>query len=283
MLPILALATLALTTPAPITVNFTSDSVYKNESIISPKDLIEQEDGLYTINFEEDKLLGYCIYDVKETEYIDGFKFDDKFVTNYTVKDVDLSVEHTILLKTTYTDDIAGTLAAAKDGDWSRLLANPLVVIQLGYYVLAAISLIIGGIGVFKARIKKVKDHNQIASSVDKHANDAAEALKAEAIALVTGIVSPVFDKLRTQNQAIIEALVLAQSGDKDSKLALINLLKNTATEDVTLVTDSITKAIESSATMKEKAKKEADKAVKEIASGIFVDNSNNGTGGISI
>jgi len=283
MLPVLALATLALAAPAPITVNFTSDSVYKNESIITPKEVIEQEDGLYTIVLEEDKLLGYCIYDNKDTAYIDGLKFDDQFVTNYIVKDVDLELEHSILVKTTYTDDIAGMLAAAKDGDWSRILANPLIIIQIGYYLLAAISLIVGGIGVFKARVKKVKDHNQIANSVDKHANDAAEALKVEAINLVTGIVTPVFDKLRTQNQAIIEALVLAQSGDKDSKLALINLLKNTATEDVTLVTDGITKAIESSTALKEKAKKEADKVVKEIASGNFIDNSNNGTGGISI
>ena len=283
MLPILALATLASTTLAPITVNFTTDSVYINESIISQKDLIEQDNGLYTINFEEDKLLGYCIYDIKETEYIDGFKFDNTFVTNYTVKDIDLSVEHSILIKTTYTDDVAGILASAKDGDWSRLLSNPLVIFQLGYYLLAAISLVVSGIGVFEARLKKVKDHAQIASSVDKHANDAAEALKTEAITLVTGIVNPVFDKLRTQNQAIIEALVLAQSGDKDSKLALINLLKNTATEDITLVTDSITKAIETSATLKEKAKQEADKVVKEIASGTFVDNSDNETGGISI
>ena len=44
-----------------------------------------------------------------------------------------------------------------------------------------------------------------------------------------------------------------------------------------------ITKSIEASATMKEKAKKEAAKVVKEIASGIFVDDSNNGAGGISI
>ena len=128
MLQLLALATLALSIPAPITVNFTSDSVYTHESIITQKDVIKQDNDLYTIVLEQDHLLGYCIYDNQDTPYIDGLKFDDEFVTNYIIENVDLSVEHTILIKTVYTDDVAGMLVAAKDGDWSRILSNPLII-----------------------------------------------------------------------------------------------------------------------------------------------------------
>lgn len=283
MLQLLALATLAVSIPTSITVGFTNDSVYKQESIIDTKEVIEQEDGLYTIIFEQDKLLGYRIYDNPETEYLDGFKFDDAFVTNYTVSDVDLSLDHTILIKTVYTDDVAGMLAAAKDGDFSRLMANPLMVIQLVYYILAALSLVAGGVGLLKAKKSKVKDHDEIASSVASKATKASEELKNEAVNLISGIVTPVCEKLQSQNQAIIEALILAQSGDEGSKLALINLLKQTATEDVTLVSDNIIKSIKDANAFKEKVKEQASKVVEKIASGDFGDNSDGNIGGLSI
>jgi hypothetical protein len=284
MLPILALATLALSTPAQITVNFTSDSVYTHESIIEPKEVVEQEDGYYTIVLQQDNLLGYCIYDNPETEYLDGLKFDDSFVTNYTIKGVDLSVEHNILIKTVYTDDIAGMLAAAKDGDFSKVLANPLMIIQLGYYILAAISIILGGFGLFKSKKKKIKTIDEITSSINEKALSSSTALQEVSTNLITSLITPTLEKLQTQNQAIIEAFILAQSGDKDSKLALVDLLKNTATEDVTLLSDNLIKAVEEAAKIKEKAKEEANKVIKEIASGNFEGNSeDNDLGGISI
>ena len=291
MINTLLLATLALTTPvstpANISVNFTTDSVYTYESIINPKEVIEQENGLYTIVLAQDSLLGYCIYDNTNTEYLDGLKFDNNYVTNYTITDVDLSVEHYILIKTVYTDDVAGMLAAAKDGDWSVMLSNPMVLFQIFYYVLAAISIVLGGFGCFKSKNKKIKSADEIAAAVANKATEAGDLLQNESLNIITNLVTPVFNKLQDQNQAIIEALILAQSGDKDSKLALINLLKKTASEDVTLVTDSITKAIQDTSALKEKAKQEAAKVVDEIATGNFVeDNSTdttNDTGGISI
>lgn len=272
MLPILALATLALATPAPITVSFTSDSVYKNESIISPKEVIEQDDGLYTIVLEEDKLLGYCIYDNKETAHIDGLKFDDEFVVDWMVKDVDLAVEHTILVKTTYTDDIAGMLASAKNGDWSRALANPLILFQLFYYIIAALSIILGGFGIFKSKDKKVKSANEISSVITKKTEASATFLQDKISSLINDTINPVVTKLQTQNQKIIEAFILSQSGGKDSRLALIDLLKSTAIEDTSLISDTASKAVEEAFDLKEKAKAEADKTVKEIAEGVFED-----------
>lgn len=270
MLPILALATLALSTPAQITVNFTSDSVYTYESIIEPKEVIDQEDGYYTLILQQDNLLGYCIYDNPETEYLDGLKFDDSFVTNYTIKNIDFSIEHTFLIKTVYTDDIAGMLAAAKDGDFSKILSNPLMIIQLGYYILAAISIILGGFGIFKSKKKKIKTIDEITSSITEKARSSSTALQEVSTNLITSLITPTLEKLQTQNQAIIEAFILAQSGDKNSKLALVELLKNTATEDVTLLSDNLIKAVEEAAKIKEKAKEDANKVIKEIASGNF-------------
>lgn len=296
MLPVLLLATAAVSAAAvpvaPISVQFTSDSVYTKESIIKPKEVIEEEDtGLYTIVLEEDKLLGYAIYDINETEYIDGLKFDDSFVKDWIVEHVDLSVAHTISVKTVYTDDTAGMLVAAKDGDWSKILSNPLIIFQLVYYSLAAVSIIAGGIGLFKAKAKKLKDHNQIAKTVSDKAAEAAESLKNEAVKVVDEIVTPALNTFKTTQDAIIKAFILSQSGDKNAALSLVDLLKESATTDFTTVADDIKKAVTSKFEIKEKVKEEAAKAVKQISEGIFKEEpkkeekSSKGTdvGGISI
>lgn len=282
MLPLLALASLVITP----TVGFTSDSVYKNENIL----IIEvrenyEEDVLVSkdLLLKEKNLLGYTIYDNPDTEYIDGLKFDGSWVYDWTIKDYDDTVAHTFTVKTIYTDDVAGMLMAAKNGDWSIALSNPLIIFQLVYYTLAAISIILGGFGLLKSKKKKIKDHDIIANAVDTHAAASADALKLLASNLITEIVTPAFEKLNTQNQAIIEALILAQSGDKDSKLALINLLKSTASDDITLLSEAMKKTIEEADLTKQKIKAEADKLVEEISEGNFDGASTEDVGGIHI
>jgi hypothetical protein len=104
----------------------------------------------------------------------------------------------------------------------------------------------------------------------------ASQALTKKAVDLVTEIVTPIFVKLQSQNKSIIEALILAQSGDKDAKLSLIKLLESTANEDVSLLSNEIIKTIENEDAMKAKVKEEAKKAVEQIAKGEDI-------GGISI
>lgn len=282
MLPLLALASLVITP----TVGFTSDSVYKNENILImevrenyEEDVLISKDLL----LKEKNLLGYTIYDNPDTEYIDGLKFDGSWVYDWTVKNYDDTVAHTFTIKTVYTDDVAGMLMAAKNGDWSIALSNPLIIFQLVYYILAAISVILGGFGLLKSKKKKIKDHDIIANAVDTHAAASADALKLLASNLITEIVTPAFEKLNTQNQAIIEALILAQSGDKDSKLALINLLKSTASDDITLLSEAMKKTIEEADLTKQKIKAEADKLVEEISEGNFDGASTEDVGGIHI
>ena len=208
MLPVLfaALATLTLTP----TVQFTSDSVYVKDNILSVEireNLSDDEEHTLIskdLILKENHLLGYTIYDNKDTDYIDGLKVDGNYVFGWRVENFDDSVEHIIQVKTVYTDDAAGMLVAAKDGDWSKLLSNPLIIVQLGYYVLAALSIILGGFGLFKSKKKKIRDHNQIAKAVTEQAEMAKNALIETAVEIIT----PLFEKLGNQNASIIKALL---------------------------------------------------------------------------
>lgn len=269
MLPaLLALATLMMAAPttiAPISVNFTKDSVYKYESIITPSEVVEQENGLYTLVLEEDKLLGYCIYDNSDTPYLDGLKFDDEFVTNYTITDVDFSVEHTILVKTIYTNDVAGMLAAAKDGDWSKVMSNPLILIQLGYYVLAAISLIIGGFGLLKSKKKKIKDHDEIASAVSKQSVLAKEALVE---ALIAAII-PTFKEIGLQNASVVKALIMSKSNDNQDMMSLLDMLKSQLSDtEINNLVERIKAEANNAYNKKLIAEQKAKNTIKAIAEG---------------
>lgn len=268
MLPILlALATTTLVAP---TIQFTTDSVYTKENIITVTDVtLDETTGLCTMYLEEDKLLGYCIYDNPETEYIDGLKFDDEYVTDWVVSGVDFSVEHIIHIKTTYTDDAAGMLMAAKDGDWSRLLSNPVILLQIAYYIVAFISIVVGGFGLVKSKNKKVKTAEEIASAVTKQATVAKDQLVETTIALIT----PVFEKLNNQNADIIKALVMSKSKDNTDTLALLDLLKDSQTgEDITDLVERIKTALTELYEQQAKNVKDAKDTIEAIANGTFTD-----------
>lgn len=267
MLPILL--ALATTVVAP-TIQFTTDSVYTKENIITISDVtVDETTGLYTMYLEEDKLLGYCIYDKPETSYIDGLKFDNEYVTDWVVSGVDFSIEHTFYIKTTYTDDAAGMLMAAKDGDWSRLLSNPVILLQLVYYIVAFVSIVIGGFGLVKSKNKKVKTAEEIASAVAKQATVAKDQLVETTIALIT----PVFEKLNNQNADIIKALVMSKSKDNADTLALLDLLKDSQTgEDITALVERIKTALTELYEQQAKSVKDAKDTIEAIANGTFTD-----------
>lgn len=280
MLPMLAVIPL-LVAPE---ITFTNDSVYKQENIImfeTQEVISEGEVVSYDLLLKERNLLGYMVYDNPDTEYIDGIRFDDEYVYNWAVRDFNPEAQHKILIKTVYTDDVAGMLVAAKDGDWSVALQNPILLAQLGYYVLATLALILTTILTLTMRKKKVKTMDEVTASIDTKATAASSALESKAIEIINGIITPSLTKLDGQNQSIIEALILSQSGDEASKLALINLLKSKASENVDVLANAMIKTVKEANEKKVKAKKEADEAVKQIASGDF--KSDDDIGGIAI
>ena len=178
MLKLFLLATLATLSPTQLVepdIGFTSDSVYTKDTIVEITP-IEREDtletGIVDVQFTFNHEVGYEIFDDAETEYIDGIKINDTWLPKSLIYEgFDCTVENKILIKTVYSDDFAGMMMAAKAGDFSALLANPLTILQMGYYILAALSLIITGFGIVKLKGKKVKSADEIAKKVESAAS----------------------------------------------------------------------------------------------------------------
>jgi hypothetical protein len=294
MLRLALLATLASTviSTGP-KVQFTNDSVYKNENILScevvenvltsektvehvdevtgevTEEIVQEEQLSKSLVFKENHLLGYTIYDNPETSYIDGLKFDDEWVTDWVVENFDDSVEHSIKVKTVYTDDVSGMLMAAKDGDWSKVLSNPLILLQIFYYILAAVSLILGGFGLLKSRKLKVKTANEFGATIGNEVSNQAGLAKDAIVEATVALIAPLFTRLNAQNSDIIKAIVLSKSSDNKDAVALLDLLKNTQSdEDISGLIDRIKEESQNAYT----AKLEAQKKAKEIVEGIVND-----------
>lgn len=285
MIANMLLATVALA--AAPTIRFTEDSVYKKDRIISVSVVENVDDGgdveSKTLLIDPNYVLGYEIYDVPETSEIEGLRLDGAPVYEWRVEGFDDTLEHVIDVRTVYTDDLAGSMMAAKDGDWSRLMSNPLIVLQFVYYGIAAVSTLVGFGGLAASRRKKIKSADQIAALVSgkaeesmaaltAYANKAIDDLKAEYDAklsdIVNGAVIPTMERLKTQYQSIMEAMILTKSGDKESTLALIELIRKSATEDPKEIAEKVRCEIERLDAERKKARAEAAETVAKIAEG---------------
>ena len=283
MLKTIVLATLATAAVSNgSAIQFTKDSVYKNNNILSCEVVeisnINEETGEENISkqliLKENRMLGYTIYDNPNTAYIDGLKVDDEFVTDWVVNNYDESIEHSIKIKTVYTDDAAGILMAAKDGDWSKLLSNPIIVIQGLYYLLAAGSLIAGLVIAGKSKKKTSKTVNEYGTELNKVFNNRVASLSTNLedslVNLVSTLTLPMYEEIQAQNKDLLSALILSQSGDEKSKLAMIDLLKTSASKDIKLLSEEIKEKIKSANLTASLMKTNAENTIKEIAKGTF-------------
>ena len=87
--------------------------------------------------------------------------------------------------------------------------------------------------------------------------------------------------EISSQNQILMQALMLAQSNDKDSKLALVNLLKTAMSKASTSVTEKVSKAIEISDLKKKQAKEQAKEDISSVIEEVSKDTKS--IGGVSI
>ena len=260
-------------------IQFTSDSVYTKNDIISCEviEIQNAETGEISkdLIIQEKQLLGYSIYDNQETDYIDGLKIDGEWVTGWRVKNFDDSEDavHTFQVKTVYTDDAAGMLMAAKDGDWSRLLSNPLILLQIFYYVLAAFSLLFGLIFGTKQKGKTIKTTNEFGAELNNIFSQKVGLLATNAedaiIKYVDSLVMPVYNEMQAQNKDLLSALILSQSGDEKAHIAMIDLLKASASKDVNLISEQIKKGIRDANLQKELLKAQAENTIKELAESV--------------
>lgn len=277
------LATIALAV-APV-VNFTTDSKYTKESIltfsVTEKTVTETSDELarpvsedvtYLLNVKENYVIGYDIYDKEDTDYIDGIKIDGVFLpSDWTLPNYDPSIEHIVTVKTVYSNDIGGWFAQAKDGDFSAIMSNPIMLLQLFYYLLAAGSLIFSGVAFFKSRKHKAKTSGEIASEVALKAKDLEKIAEGKlndveerALAMMSDIITPALDNIRKQNETLIQATVLARSGDEESTLALLELLRKSGTEGVDETATAVKTRIKEAQAKAKEDKNNAIKTMKE-------------------
>ena len=283
---------------------FTSDSTYKQDKVldlsVSELSVLDRDDDTgdvvsetkyYTLNVKENYVMGHDVFNDPNTEYVDGIKIDGKYLSSdWKVEDFDMDAEHVITIKTVYSNDVAGWFAMAKNGDFSAIMSNPITVLQLGYYVLAGVSVVLGGFGLLKSKKRKVKTADDIAGAVaskasaleDRFAN-ATREMEAQALSLVTDIVTPLVETLHKQNDTLIKATVLARNGDEVSTIALLDLLKETGAEGVADISEAVKKRIQESKAAAEQAKRDAIKAMKEAVAEIPTPTKADGYDGTSI
>ena len=245
-------------------VQYTSDSVVQDGILYDP---VKLEDGSIAIQLTEDFDFGYKLYDDPETEIIDGIRINGQEVTSMLVTDWDYTKPLTISVKTVYKSGIEGTLAQIADGtyDYSNLLSNPLMLMQTFYYLLAALSLIIGGFGLWKSRKAKSKTASEIASAVDARAKEAQEQSAEKILAMIQNSLTPAVQKMLISNGNVVKAMALSTSKTKESALALLDLLKDASDTDVSSIIENAKTVLNANSAAEEEAKQNTVAALDEI------------------
>lgn len=239
-------------------VNFTEDSAYTKQDVLTMS-IREEYDGTTTAVFSEKALFGYKIYDDPNTPYVDGIILDgEPLSSTYTRIHYDTNAEHTLTVKTVYQDNFTGALAMAMDGDNSKILENPIVYMQIVYYILNTIALFVNAVVLIWRKKKSQKAEDKIVDTVD----DELVRVNQYVEKVVENIVSEVFKQQKGQYEDIIKAIVLSRSNKNEDAVALLDLLNKSSSEDISQLTNRIKKAL-SNEIVKEQAKKV--KAIQKI------------------
>lgn len=197
----------------------------------------------------EDLPIGHEIYDNPETAYIDGIRVNGNTVDSFKIPVTDANVAvYTVDLRIVYSEGVLGDIAKISDGtyDWSQLLANPVILFQLGYWALAIITVIIGLFTSIFGKKTKVKTADEISSSVTNAAEVALVKIKESVTETVIAEFTPVFQTILKDFENVVKAVTLSNSKSKDAPLALLDVLQETVNStDVNALIDGIRKAIE--------------------------------------
>lgn len=197
----------------------------------------------------EDLPIGHEIYDNPETAYIDGIRVNGNTVDSFKIPVKDETITtYTVDLRIVYSEGVLGDIAKMSDGtyDWSQLLANPVILLQLGYWALAIITVIIGLITSIFGKKTKVKTADEISSNVTNAAEVALVKIKESVTETVIAEFTPVFQTILKDFENVVKAVTLSNSKSKDAPLALLDVLQDTVNStDVNALIDNIRKTIE--------------------------------------
>lgn len=235
--------------PVTVTVKYSYDSVRSGN--VTYETFTDLANGYAGFKIIEDLPMGYEIYDDPSTEYIEGIRVNGERVDSTKIL-IDYlsdkeSFEYTVEVKVVYADGILGDIARMNDGtyDWSELLSNPVVFLQIVYYGLALLSVTIGIFMLFKNKDKRVKTADEIASKVDTAARSTLEDIKTQVVETVLAEATPVLQNILDNIQNVVKAVTLSTSNAKEAPLALLDTLQNTANASVSKIIDEVRSNVE--------------------------------------
>lgn len=151
----------------------------------------------------------------------------------------------------------------------NELLADPLLLLQMVYYVLSAIALIASAFGFAKNRkLKSLTslDIGEKVASKAKEFNDIAEdkinEFKAASITAIENVLTGVVEKITSTNTAVVKAVILANSKAENASKDLLSVLEEVGNTDVKEIVNSAKEAINKS--VEETKQKKLTKKEKE-------------------
>lgn len=255
----------------PQDISFTSDSVYNKGITLEPyTDILKFESGFV---IKPDLPFGIEIYDDPNTDIVDGIRVNGKEVTSYTVPiDLDNPQSYLVEVRTVYAEGFAGTVAKISAGEfnWETLMGEPLLAMQIIYYAIAILSLIIGGLGVASSKKKKVKTADDIAAKVDSRVKEGYESLINNYTEILTNNLSPILQNMVQTNQAVVKAITLSTSKNKEAPVALLDLLKNVSDVDVEKAINAAREDVLKNIADTEAHRKAVHKVLTNIADGTY-------------
>jgi hypothetical protein len=231
--------------PYDCNVVYTPDSVRNKGVWLEPwADTLRGTVG-FTISTDLD--FGTEIYDDPETDYIDGIRINGEVVTSkvYTIP-LDNPQDYIVDVKIVYMESLAGDIARISDGtyDWAKLLENPIVIMQIIYYAIAAISIIVGGIGALCAKKKKVKSADDIASAVQVQVSAGIDAFAIQFADMLKDQLLPIIQNSVDTNKSVVKAVALSTSKSKEAPVALLDTLKEISDVDTERMIEEARQAV---------------------------------------
>lgn len=242
-----------------VTINYTYDSaLFDGMSYETYVDILTKEAGVKIV----DKLpIGYMIYDDLSTPHIEGIRVNGEAVTSLNIP-IDITADapttaFTVDVKLVYAEGLLGDIARICDGtyDWTSLLSNPIMVVQIVYYILAVLSVCIGIVAFLRNKNKSVKTADEIASKVSECASSELSKIREQVVEVVMAEATPVLNNIMTAAQNVVKAVALSTSTSKEAPIALLDTLKDVSSVDVSKIIDevreNVSKSIEEAADTK--------------------------------
>lgn len=206
------------------------------------------EPGTLNVGFEivKDLPIGYTVYDVADTPYIDGIRVNGETVNSLKIPLTEGVYTYTIDVKIVYVEGLLGDIASMSDGtyDWAKLLSNPIILLQGIYFVLAIVSVLAGILAAFFGRNKKVKTADEIASKVSDASETAIANVEKRVTERVISEVLPIVQKIFDDIQNVVKAVTLSTSKSKEAPIALLETLKDSASVSTSELIDKVQAAV---------------------------------------